>query len=110
MSDANYTNDRVKLAKDDDPEVEKEQKFDLGELVATQGAIDEFTPEEHVACLKRHATGDWGNLDSEDRWHNDAALTRGERLLSAYVIRDKKLWIITEADRSSTTLLLPSEY
>lgn len=59
----------------------------------------------------RHATGDWGGLDPADKRANDSALANGERLLSAYPLRDgTKVWIITEWDRSVTTLLLPSDY
>ena len=64
-----------------------------------------------VPYLKRHLDGDWGDLCDDDRRSNDAALKSGDRLFSSYqVTRDLKLWIITEWDRSVTTLLLPSEY
>ena len=87
--------------------------FTLGKLVATPGAIEllkqhERSPFDYVT---RHWQGDWGDLDSEDVEANQAALKHGTRLFSSYRIGDQdKLWIITEADRSSTTLLLPSEY
>ena len=59
----------------------------------------------------RHMAGDWGDVDEEDKAANDQALTDGSRLLSAYrTAAAKKLWIITEADRSATTILLPEEY
>ena len=59
----------------------------------------------------RHAAGDWGEVDAEDWSLNDQAVLDGTRLLSAYrTLKGEKLWVITEADRSSTTLLLPSEY
>lgn len=87
--------------------------FALGQVVATPGALAALassgqTPE---ALLARHAQGDWGNLSEEDRCENDRSLARGLRLLSAYALPDgTKLWIITEADHSVTTLLLPDEY
>ena len=87
--------------------------FTLGKLVATPGAIEllkqhELSPFDYVT---RHWQGDWGDLDAEDVEANQAALQYGTRLFSSYRIGDQaKLWIITEADRSSTTLLLPSEY
>ena len=87
-----------------------DKKFELGDLVATPGAMESFTDDQRVECLKRHAAGDWGDLDEEDRQTNDAAVVEGDRLLSAYVIDGQKLWIITEADRAVTTFLLPSEY
>ena len=61
--------------------------------------------------LKRHVTGDWGELDEEDRRENEESIVHGLRLLSAYTLSNgTRIWIITEADRSATTLLLPSEY
>jgi hypothetical protein len=84
--------------------------FSTGQLVATPGALDTFNEEFQLACLQRHLTGDWGDLDAEDRAENDRALKEGDRLLSSYKLGDMKLWIITEWDRSVTTLLLPEEY
>ena len=86
--------------------------FNLGEIYATPGAMaflqeQELTPYEF---LHRHHTGDWGDLDPEDIEANRAALHYGSRLLSSYEIGNQKLWVITEADRSSTTVLLPEEY
>jgi hypothetical protein len=88
-------------------------RFHPGHVVATPGALDalQATGENAVHFLARHLRGDWGELDEADRQANDHALTTGGRLLSAYTLRDgQKLWIITEWDRSSTCLLLPSEY
>ena len=87
--------------------------FPLGQLLVTPGAIAllkewALSPIEFIS---RHWQGDWGNLDAEDVQANQAALIHGTRLLSSYDILGKqKLWIITEADRSATTLLLPEEY
>ena len=89
------------------------QTFPLGQVVATPGALHAFAAaEEHyLSYLMRHAGGDWGAVCPEDARANDDAREDGERLLSAYRLRDgTKLWIITEADRSSTCILLPEEY
>jgi hypothetical protein len=61
-------------------------------------------------ALRRHHAGDWGDVDDEDQTANDMAVMQGERLLSAYQCMGTKIWIITEADRSVTTFLLPEEY
>jgi hypothetical protein len=85
----------------------------LGQVVATPGALDALADAEELPLpyLIRHARGDWGDLSPEDVRANDAACETGERLLSSYRLRDgTKLWIITEADRSSTCILLPEEY
>lgn len=87
--------------------------LELGRTVATPGAISAITENDVTALeyLSRHARGDWGDLDPEDTATNDAAVEHGERILSAYILPDgQKVWIITEWDRSITTLLLPSEY
>jgi hypothetical protein len=88
--------------------------FSLGQLVATPGALAALgkagqTPLEFLA---RHVRGDWGELGDEDRRENQLSLERGFRLLSSYRTSsgDTKVWVITEADRSVTTLLLPEEY
>lgn len=86
-------------------------KFDLGDIVATANAIARFPGETLEHCLNRHSQGDWGKLDKEDKDANERALTLGGRLMSSYPIPDQgKLWIITEADRTVTTLLLPEDY
>jgi hypothetical protein len=88
-------------------------KFPLGQLTATPGALQAMqesgqTPEFFVA---RHAGGDWGEVGAEDWRLNDEALQDGSRVLSAYrTLKGQKLWVITEADRSLTTVLLPEEY
>ncbi len=89
------------------------QKFSLGQIVATPAALEALNKsgDSALSLLLRHATGDWGDLGEEDKQENDANLRNGERLLSVYILRDRaKLWLITEADRSVTTLLLPSDY
>ena len=85
--------------------------FPLGQTVATPNALRHLTHADMLAGLKRHAAGDWGDLDDEDRHTNDRALQHGGRLFSAYHAMDgTKFWIITEADRSSTCVLLPEDY
>ncbi|MBX3412406.1 MAG: type I restriction endonuclease subunit M [Pirellulales bacterium] len=85
--------------------------FPLGLLVATPGALDRVPHEERLIALGRHADGDWGDCCPED-WHsNNSALADGLRLFSVYhTFGGTKFWIITEADRSVTTILLPEEY
>lgn len=88
-------------------------RFQLGLVVATPGALAalQSAREDGQRLLARHAAGDWGELSAEDRAENDYALSAGLRLLSAYALRDgERIWVITEADRSVTTLLLPDEY
>ncbi len=96
-----------------------EPRFELGQIVSTPGALDACTREHLSRCLARHLTGDWGCVDAEDAETNNEALSCGFRILSAYPIDPAKpsegfgkntLWIITEADRSVTTFLLPEEY
>lgn len=90
-----------------------EPRFPMGHLTSTPGALAALVEADQHAriFLERHLAADWGDLDSEDKEANDRALEAGERLLSAYRTKTGvKLWIITEADRSATTLLLPHEY
>lgn len=82
----------------------------LGELVITANASLRLSTEEVLAALRRHASGDWGDLCPEDAMANDDALHQGARLLSAYGDGQFRFWIITEADRSVTTILLPEDY
>ena len=95
--------------------------FQTGQIVATRGVYDLAAENTEFATfmrksLDRHVKGDWGDLDDEDKQANDQALKRGTRLLSAY--NDARfpghgvstIWIITEADRSATTILFPDEY
>ena len=88
-------------------------KFPFGKLVATPGALDalERTGQSPLEFLSRHASGDWGEVCEADKKENDFSVRNGFQLLSAYRLRDgTKIWIITEADRSVTTILLPEEY
>lgn len=87
--------------------------FNLGKVVSTPGALDALeragTPAWEL--LAKHGRGDWGIVDDEDKQANDAAVSEGSRILSAYRVNTgEKIWVITEADRSSTCLLLPDEY
>lgn len=84
--------------------------FPLGRVVATPGALEALPMGGIRELIGRHASGDWGNLDGHDRRANDQALKHGFRLLSSYDTPAGRVWIITEADRSSTCVLLPSEY
>lgn len=87
-----------------------EVRFELGRLLATPGAIESVGWPKLVELLRRHARGDWGDVSAADRLENVLALRHGLRLLSAYEVGAVRLWVITEADRSSTTVLRPSEY
>ena len=86
-------------------------KFPLGRLLITPGASSSLTQNDVLTALSRHLDGDWGDVCDEDRDSNDEALQHSDRLLSVYHAEDRtKFWIITEWDRSVTTILLPSEY
>lgn len=91
-------------------------KFDCGQLVATRGVADESAKNSkfHQFCMESffsHINGDWGNLCDEDKEMNEWALKHGERLLSKYDFNDDiSIYIITEWDRSVTTILFPEEY
>ena len=87
------------------------RSFQLGRILATPGVLQTVSADEIRARLSQHAQCDWGELSDEDRQENDDALDRRLRILSAYRSRSGvKFWIITEADRSATTVLLPDEY
>ena len=93
-------------------------KFQLGQIVATPAALEAIQDagQSPDFFLDKHVQGDWGEVDDEDKAANDQALIDGSRLLSAYrTLRNIRIWIITEAEseggkRSSTTILMPSEY
>jgi hypothetical protein len=84
----------------------------LGRVVATPGALKLLSEigEDPFDFLARHETGDWGELCAFDRRQNQIALREGLRVLSSYSVGEKSVWIITEADRSVTTILLPEDY
>jgi hypothetical protein len=87
--------------------------FRLGRIVATPGALAALHEADQTAIdfIRRHSAGDWGDLDEHDQKENELSLVNGFRLLSAYTLATgERIWIITEADRSVTTILLPSEY
>ena len=86
-------------------------KFQCGQLVSTPNALNQLSQDDILAGIARHQAGDWGDLCEEDRQANDRALIEGTRLLSVYhAANGTKFWIITEADRSVTTVLLPEDY
>ena len=86
--------------------------FRLGQIVATPGVL-KLLKQYSVSAwpyIERHVSGDWGNAPPEDARENELSVQKGFRVLSAYDIAGQRIWIITESDRSATTLLLPSEY
>ena len=94
-------------------------KFPLGREVMTNGVSDwlmdgsAYNMPRHdkvLECLVRHAQGDWGDVCPEDAQTNEDALTYGNRVMSVYTVDGQTIWILTEHDRSVTTILLPSEY
>jgi hypothetical protein len=86
--------------------------FPLGQVVATPGALEllDQAAVNAAELLQRHVSGDWGIVPEDDAELNQSSVSDGNRILSSYPVGDDRIWIITEADRSSTTLLLPSEY
>ena len=98
-----------------EPEVvqNEAQLFALGQIVATPGALEalEASHQSPSEFLARHVRGDWGELSAEDIAENEFSLKNGFRLLSSYLTATgRRLWVITEAQRDVTTLLLPEEY
>jgi hypothetical protein len=88
-------------------------KFPLGQLVATPGALRALEDAGQMPAdfVSRHVAGDWGEVCPGDKKLNDEALASGERLVSAYrTLRNVRIWVISEADRASTCILLPEEY
>ena len=85
--------------------------FRLGRIVATPNARQSITQDDILLGIQRHQAGDWGNLTDDNRAANDRALAQGGRIVSAYnATNGTKFWLITEADRSTTTILLPEDY
>lgn len=94
---------------------EKKLLFELGKQVMTKGIkflIEEgrFSYEELFSLIERHVTGDWSEMDKADQKENQFSINKNLRIFSAYTMRSVKFWVITEADRSSTCILLPEEY
>ena len=88
-------------------------RFNPGQVVATPGALAaaEASGESLLDCVRRHLSGDWGDVSDPDVYENEYALAHSLRLLSSYKLNSgQRIWIITEADRSSTCVLLPEEY
>ena len=86
-------------------------KFRLGHIVATPNALESITQDDILTGIARHQSGDWGDVCADDRQANDQSLVQGTRILSVYhAAKGTKFWIITEADRSATTVLLPEDY
>ena len=91
-------------------------KFEMGQVVMTNGICEQIIEDEAFGkfvhdSLSRHRECDWGDMADEDLKMNDEAMENGDRIFSAYKPRQgKKIWIITEADRSATTILFPDEY
>ena len=86
--------------------------FPLGSVVSTRAVFDHLTTSQLDAnsFLQRHHCGDWGDVSPEDADENDFAVKNGLRIFSSYQMASKRVWVITEADRSVTTLLFPCEY
>lgn len=86
-------------------------RFRLGRIVATLNALSCLNDDDILTGIQRHQAGGWGDLDEHDRQENELSLKQGLRLLSVYrAANGTKFWIITEADRSVTTVLLPEDY
>ena len=93
--------------------IREKKSFPLGQVLITPPAeaILQEASRTFQEFLDRHASGDWGEIDVDDWNANEDALTSGARLMSVYTVTDKqKIWIITESDRSATTLILPDDY
>ena len=86
-------------------------KFRLGRIMSTPHALEVLSQEDIFTAIARHQAGDWGDMDNDDRRENERSLARGSRLFSIYhSAKGVKFWIITEADRSKTTVLMPEDY
>ncbi len=103
------------MIQSNDPAVgaSKAGKFLLGKLVATPGAVQAMarSGQDPAVLLTRHRNADWGDVCKEDREANDMAIFSGDHLLSAYHLPDgTKVWVVTEGDKSATTILLPTSF
>lgn len=85
-------------------------KFELGRQVVTEGVLASLQFDEITGLIRRHAAGDWGDVSRDDAQENETSLAQGHRLMSVYHVRETKVYVITERDRSATTVLLPEEY
>ena len=85
-------------------------RFPLGDIVITTNAEATLDPADIQQGLSRHAAGDWGEVSADSREDNDLSLEQGHRLMSVFLSRGRRFWIITEADRSVTTVLMPEDY
>jgi hypothetical protein len=95
------------------PDSGPQPRFTLGQIVGTPGALEALkqADQQFVELIARHVTGDWGEVPDEDKAENEFSLEHGLRLMSAYTLNNGvKVWVITEQDRSATTILLPEEY
>ena len=86
-------------------------RFRIGKIVSTANALEQLTREDILRAIGRHQAGDWGDVSENDRTKNELALKQGHRLWSVYhAANRRKFWLITEADRRTTTVLLPEDY
>ena len=86
-------------------------KFRLGKIVSTPNALNQLTQDDILLAIQRHQAGDWGDVDEDGRTKNELSLEQGFRLFSVYhAVSGVEFWLITEADRSATTVLLPEDY
>ena len=86
-------------------------KFRIGRIVSTPNALSQLTHEDILMGIRRHQGGDWGDVTEDNRQPNERALIEGTRLFSVYhAVSGTKFWVITESDRSATTVLLPEDY
>jgi hypothetical protein len=86
-------------------------RFRIGRIVATPNALSVITQAEILTAITRHQAGDWGDVPPKDQNANEQALLNGKRVVSSFrSTKGLKFWVITEADRSSTTILLPEDY
>ena len=93
------------------PDVNQTALFPMGRIVITRGVLEAIPAEETLIAVFRHSQGDWGDVCDVDRMSNDLALISGGRLFSSHLTDEGvKFWIITEHDRSCTTMFLPEEY
>lgn len=88
----------------------KRTLFNLGQIVITANAASTLTPSDILLGILRHSSGDWGTICPDDAALNDEAVVAGDRILSSYGTEGRTFWIITEADRSATTILMPEDY